>query len=168
MRNILCPILLSAMLAACGGGESSSGAGSTADVQTSSDPGGVSEPSREASVPLTAGTYQGTETLTFTVPGEFTRTETGPINITIDSAGNVTVTDEDGARYIGSLSGTQFTAQGTSRFTEDGFSCAGPGTYEGSLSGGQVSGRTFGNVTCTGDGGSFVVTGDGTFSAARA
>ena len=63
------------MLVACGGGSSSSGGGEALSA---------------------ARTYSGSETFTFAIAGELTETASGPITVTIDATGNVTVVDEDG------------------------------------------------------------------------
>ncbi len=146
MRKLLILILLNAMLTACGGGSSSSGGGTAVS---------------------TAGTYNGSETFTVTIPGVLTETGSGSITITIDAAGNVTLVDEDGVTFTGSLSGNRFTAQGPAQIVEEGITCNGPAAYEGTVSGNQITGTESASVTCTRGGVSVAVNASGTFNATR-
>ncbi len=138
MRKAALFVVFVVTLAACGGGSSSA-----------------------------AGTYRGTENFTFTIPGVLTDSGSESITVTIDAAGNVTVVDEAGFTFTGSLSGNQLTAQGTGQISEDGVTCSGPVTYEGTVSGDRVSGNVSGNATCSDGNVNVSVNGNGTFTATR-
>jgi hypothetical protein len=128
------PVIAAVILAACGGGSSDSG-------------GGGGSGSTEF-----AGTYNGSETLTITLLGE-AETGTAPLTITINQNGSVTVNDSAGLVYTGTMSGSAFTASGT---TEDltnpevpGIVCTISQSYQGTVNGSTAEGTTSGTLNCT-------------------
>lgn len=158
MHKVLILILLNAALAACDG-SSSSGGGTT-----NTDPGSTFPSPDTTSV---AGTYLGSETVTFTIPGELTETRSGTITVTIEASGNVTLVDEEGVTFTGPLSGDRFTAQGTAQFVEQGISCSGTATYVGTVFGDRVSGSSSGSGTCARGNVSLNISASGIFTATK-
>ncbi len=142
------PVIAAVILAACGGGSSDSGGG-----------GGST---------LFAGTYKGSETLTFTLFGE-TESGSAPITITINQNGSVTVSDSEGFVYSGTLNGASFTATGGSENLTDpelpGVVCAFTQTYQGEVNGSTAEGTTSGTLNCTDGSSNINGTISGTFSA---
>ena len=127
-------ICLTLVLTACGGGGSDSGGGSTSQY---------------------AGTYTGNETLEVVIRGQTSPSQTFPLGIFIDGAGNVTVTDVDGTQYKGTLNGSNFVATGTMPPASVGsVSCSAVDiTYQGTIAGNDITGSSNGTGTCTGPGG---------------
>ena len=134
-------------LAGCGGGDSGSGGG-----------GGASQ---------FAGTYTGTETLTFSSPATpLTTTGTFPLTIVIAS---VTITDVDGQQYTGDITGNTFTASAVVAVPRDpDVSCQSATViYTGSISDQTATGSSTGTFTCTAFGTTADITVAGPFTATR-
>ncbi|MDJ0955914.1 MAG: hypothetical protein QNI91_03595 [Arenicellales bacterium] len=144
--NLLCVAVL---LTACGGGGSDSGAGSTSQF---------------------VGIYNGNETLQVVIRGQTSPSQTFPLRIVIDGAGNVTVTDVDGTQYKGTLNGTNFVATGAIPSASVGnVTCSAVNvTYRGTIAGNDITGSSNGTGTCTGPGGSANATIRGPFKVTKA
>ncbi len=142
------PVIAAVILAACGGGSSDSGGG-----------GGST---------LFAGTYNGSETLTISMFGE-TITGTAPLTIAINQNGSVTITDSEGLVYTGTMSGSSFTASGTTENYTDpevpGIVCTVSQSYQGTVNGNTAEGTTSGTLKCTDGSSDLNGTVSGTFTA---
>jgi hypothetical protein len=145
MMNMTRGVLLSViiLITGCGSGGSSS-----------SDGGG------------SARVFNGTENITISAPGVSIPTNIA-INIQITGS-QVTITDGDGFRFTGTLSGNNFTASGVVTLGDlgDGLVCQDLSlNYSGSVSGSNITGTISGSNNCTSPAGNITLTTRGSFNA---
>ena len=151
-------IFLALALVACGGGSDTSSdggndttagaAGATGGTSgtsstTSSNSGGSSGSS---STSPASATYTGTMDVTLSAPGFSDRNETAPITIII-SGSSVTLIGE-GRTVKTTLNSNTFTADIPISETDDGITCSGIATVNGTVNGNTVSGPVTGSGTC--------------------
>lgn len=118
-------LLLTAFLAACGGGSSSGGAGQSGSH---------------------AGTYNGFARATMSAPGVAPETATGTIQFVIDNQGNVTSDPNTRFSGRGKVTGSTFTVNvPAAKFNQPGITCTGFITIRGNISGSTVKGSLAAN-----------------------
>ena len=154
----LSAILLALVLVACGGGSDTSSDGGTettagaagatdgtsgTNSTSSSNSGGSSG---SASTSATSTTYTGTMNVTLSAPGFPDRNETAPITIVI-SGSNVTLKGE-GRVVQTKVNSNTFTANIPISQTDDGVTCSGIATVNGTVNGNTISGPVTGSGTC--------------------
>ena len=141
-------MMFSLLLAGCGGGGGSD----------SSSAGGSASGSM---------VFNGTETVTVTFKGTG-QSNTSTFSLTIVISGNaITITDTDGTRYSGNVTGNTFTASGVQELGDvaPGVRCGNITiTYSGTISGNQITGNSEGASPCDTSGGRITTTQKGTFS----
>lgn len=168
----LSAILLALVLVACGGGsDTSSDGGSEANAGAAGTSGGTSgtgSTSSSSSVgssvtAATSTTYNGTSNVTLSAPGFTDRNETVPITIVI-SGSNVRLASE-GRTVTTELNGNSFTADLPITETDDGITCSGIATVNGTVNGSTISGPLTGSGTCRVGAQDIPVTVSGNFKA---
>ena len=143
-------ISLALLLTACGGGggDSSSGGGSESTY---------------------VGTYTGMQSWTLSSPGVPSRTGEEPLTVVVASNGDVVITDSEGTKFTGTLTGESLSATGQLEgITIPGANCpAATITYTGTVSGTTITGSLNGAYNCTvSTGATFKITISGTFTVA--
>lgn len=151
-------LVLAVLVAACGGGGSSDGAGGGANPTTG--PGGGGNPF--------AGRYVGTATLTARAQGMAPLTDTVPLTVEITSGGIVTFIDEGGVIGHGQLNGSAFDFTNLAADSFEGITCSGTQSFTGMISNATITGTVSGRYQCQRAGTSIPVSLDGTYSVSLA